>query len=148
MPSLQGKPVLRCSCSLTVPFMKLLKYSSVCTQPSRSGEAISGTHTYCGEAPSRLPSIKSILKVIKCVSLYNSMREIICILQSSPHCLPCEVHTHLVFCNHLIFDEKVQNPGELSHREPVVGREVAHVLAVVNYGKSAGFLPYLPGECV
>lgn len=40
----------------------------------------------------------------------------------------------------------MENPGELSHRESVIGREVAHVLAVVNYGKSAGFVPYLPGE--
>lgn len=56
------------------------------------------------------------------------------------------MHTHLVFCNHLIFDEKVEDPGELAHRESVIGREVAYVLAVVNYGKSAGFVPYLPGE--
>lgn len=52
MPSLQGNPVLLCSCSFIVPFMKLFKYSSVCTPLSRPEEAISGTHTYCGEAHS------------------------------------------------------------------------------------------------
>lgn len=36
--------------------------------------------------------------------------------------------------------------AELAHRESVTGREAAYVLAVVNYGKSAGFVPYLPGE--
>lgn len=40
----------------------------------------------------------------------------------------------------------MENPGELAHREPVIGREVAHVPAVVNDGKSAGLVPYLPGE--
>ena len=47
-PSLQEKPVLLWSFSLTLPCMKLLTYSSVCTRLSRSSEAISGTHTYCG----------------------------------------------------------------------------------------------------
>lgn len=32
--------------------MKLFKYSSVCTQLSKSEEAISGTHTYYGEVQS------------------------------------------------------------------------------------------------
>lgn len=49
MPSLQGKPVLLCSCSFIFPLMKLFKYSSVCTHLSKSLEAISGTHTYCEE---------------------------------------------------------------------------------------------------
>ncbi len=52
MPSLHRKPVLLCSCSLMCPFMKLFKYSSVCTQLSKSLEAISGTHTYCDEGNS------------------------------------------------------------------------------------------------
>ena len=51
-PLLQGNPVLLCSCSFILPLMKLFKYSSVCTQRSKSSEAISGTHTYCEEGKS------------------------------------------------------------------------------------------------
>lgn len=46
MPSLQAKPVLLCSFSPTFPFIKLLRYSSVCTKRSCSWEAILGTHTF------------------------------------------------------------------------------------------------------
>lgn len=38
----------------------------------------------------------------------------------------------------------MEHAGELPHWEPVIRWEVAHILAVVNYGKSAGLVSYLP----
>lgn len=39
----------------------------------------------------------------------------------------------------------MEHAGELAHGEPVIGWEVTHILAVVNYGKPSGFVSYLPG---
>ncbi len=53
---------------------------------------------------------------------------------------------HLFVCNDLIFDEKVENSRELAHREPVVGRKLTHILAVMDYRQSAGLMSHLRGE--